>query len=76
MQERYDRVAMALHWAIALLALSQIGLGWWMIELPKSPPGLRAGGFNLHKSIGITLGLLMLVRVRRCGRGADGLRRQ
>jgi len=63
MQERYGRVAIALHWAIALLALFQIGLGWWMIELPKSPPGLRAGGFNLHKSIGITLGLLMLARL-------------
>ncbi len=63
MQERYGRVEMALHWAIALLALFQIGLGWWMIELPKSPPGLRAGWFNLHKSIGITLGLLMLARL-------------
>lgn len=63
MQERYSRVAIALHWAIALLALFQIGLGWWMIELPKSPPGLRADGFNLHKSIGITIGLLMLARL-------------
>ncbi len=63
MQERYGRVAMALHWAIGLLALFQLGLGWWMLELPKSPPGLRAGWFNLHKSIGITIGLLMLARL-------------
>ena len=63
MQERYGRVAMALHWAIALLALFQIGLGWWMIDIPKSPPGLRAGWFNVHKSFGITIGLLMLARL-------------
>ncbi|HZD19990.1 MAG TPA: cytochrome b [Burkholderiales bacterium] len=63
MQERYGRVAMALHWAIALLALFQIALGWWMLDLPKSPPGLRAGWFNLHKSIGLTIGLLMLARL-------------
>jgi cytochrome b561 len=63
MPERYGRVAIALHWAIALLALFQIGLGWWMLDLPKSPPGLRAGWFNLHKSIGLTIGLLMLARL-------------
>jgi cytochrome b561 len=63
MQERYGRVAMALHWAIALLALFQIGLGWWMLGIPKSPAGLRAGWFNLHKSIGITIGLAMLARL-------------
>jgi len=63
MQERYGRVAMALHWGIALLALFQIALGWWMIDIPKSPPGLRAGWFNVHKSIGITIGLLMLARL-------------
>ena len=63
MQERYGRVAMALHWAIALLALFQIGLGWWMIDIPKSPPGLRADWFNLHKSFGITIGLAMLARL-------------
>lgn len=61
--ERYGAVAMALHWAVALLALAQIALGWWMLDLPKSPPGLRAGWFNVHKSIGLTIGLLMLVRL-------------
>ena len=74
MQERYGRVAMALHWAIALLALFQIGLGWWMIDIPKSPPGLRAGWFNLHKSFGITIGLLMLARLGwRLSHGAPPL---
>ena len=63
MRERYDRVAMVLHWTIAVLALFQIALGWWMLDLPKSPPGLRAGWFNVHKSIGMSIGLLMLARL-------------
>ncbi|MGH8688535.1 MAG: cytochrome b/b6 domain-containing protein [Burkholderiales bacterium] len=61
--KRYSGVAIALHWIVALLLLSQIALGWWMIDLPKSPPGLRAGWFNVHKSIGLTVGLLALLRL-------------
>ena len=60
---RYHTVSIALHWAIALLVFAQLALGWWMLDLPKSPPGLRAGWFNLHKSIGLTIGALMLVRL-------------
>ena len=61
--KRYGGVAIALHWTVALLLLAQMTLGWWMIEVPKSPPGLRAGWFNLHKSIGLTVGLLALLRL-------------
>jgi cytochrome b561 len=60
---RYGRIAMALHWAIALLALAQITLGWWMIDIPKNPVGVRAWWFNLHKSIGLTIGALMVLRL-------------
>jgi cytochrome b561 len=34
-----------------------------MITIPKSPPGVRAGWFNVHKSIGITLAVLILARL-------------
>lgn len=61
--ERYGPVAMLLHWGIAALAAAQMTLGWWMLGLPKSPPGLRAGWFNLHKSIGLTILALMLARL-------------
>ena len=61
--KRYGGVAIALHWLVALLILVQMSLGWWMIEVPKSPPGLRASWFNLHKSIGLTVGLLALLRL-------------
>jgi cytochrome b561 len=61
--ERYTRVAIVLHWLIALGVLAQIAFGWWMIDIPKSPPGVRAYWFNIHKSIGLTLGMLILLRV-------------
>ena len=59
----YTRTAIILHWLIAACVLVQVTLGLWMIGIPKSPPGMRAWWFNLHKSIGITLGMLILVRV-------------
>lgn len=59
----YTRTAIVLHWLIAAAVLAQISLGWWMIDIPKSPPGVRAWWFNVHKSIGLTIGLLVLARI-------------
>ena len=60
---RYTRTAIVLHWLITVAVFTQVSLGLWMIAIPKSPPGVRAYWFNVHKSIGITLGLLVLVRL-------------
>jgi cytochrome b561 len=62
-RDRYDRIAVLLHWLMAVGVLAQLALGWWMLGVPKQPPGLRAGWFNLHKSIGMTLALLLLLRL-------------
>jgi cytochrome b561 len=35
---RYTRVAIILHWLIALAIFFMIGLGWYMTELPKDGP--------------------------------------
>ncbi len=59
----YSTALVALHWLVGVAALGQIGLGWWMLSLPKAPPGLRVGWFNVHKSIGISIGLVMIVRL-------------
>jgi len=56
-------VSRALHWLVAVLVFGQIALGWWMLSIPKSPPGLRADWFNLHKSIGLTVAALMIARL-------------
>ena len=61
--EKYTKVAVALHWIIALLIIGQLALGLWMGTLPKDPPGLRSGWFNLHKSWGILIGTLIFIRV-------------
>ena len=60
---RYGTVAIILHWLIALAMLAEIALGWWMLEIPKLPAGVRAGWFNLHKSIGLTLVLLIALQL-------------
>ena len=61
--QRYGRVAVLLHWLLAVALVGQLTLGWWMIGLPKSPPGLRAGWFNTHKSIGLSIAAVVLVRL-------------
>lgn len=63
MTQRYAPAPIALHWLMAAVLLAQLALGLWMVDLPKTPPGLRAGWFNVHKSIGILLGLLVLLRL-------------
>ncbi len=60
---RYTRTAIALHWLIAVAVIGQIAWGFWMAGIPKEPPGLRADAFNLHKSIGLMLFPLMVVRL-------------
>jgi cytochrome b561 len=58
---RYDNVAIGLHWLVALGVLIMIGLGWYMTGIPKGTPS-RAFFYNLHKSIGVTLAVIILIR--------------
>jgi len=60
---RYTATAIALHWLIALAVGAQIVFGWWMQQIPKLPVGPRVDAFNLHKSIGMTILLLMVIRL-------------
>jgi cytochrome b561 len=59
---RYTRTAIALHWIIALAVIAQFTWGWVMQTIPKQPPGIRADAFNVHKSIGLTILALMILR--------------
>ncbi|MFC5498242.1 cytochrome b [Caenimonas terrae] len=70
-------MTIAFHWLVAASVAGQLVLGWWMRTVPKSPPGLRAGWFNLHKSIGLTIALVVLawLLARRRGDAADPLPR-
>jgi cytochrome b561 len=59
----YSRAAVLVHWLLAGVLFAQVVLGWWMLGLPKVPHGLRAGWFNTHKSIGLTIAAIALVRI-------------
>ena len=60
---RYTTTAIVLHWLIALVVAAQIAFGWWMLQIPKDPVGPRVNAFNLHKSIGLSIMLLMVIRL-------------
>ena len=59
---RYTGVAIALHWLIAALIVGQIAFGWYLQSVPRKTPD-RTIYVNLHKSTGLTIGLLILVRL-------------
>ena len=57
---RYNGVAMSLHWLIAALIIANILLAWYFNTLTgsaKTPP------VQLHKSFGITILLLSVIRL-------------
>jgi cytochrome b561 len=60
---RYTKPAVVLHWLIAALVFAQVTWGWAMQQIPKSPTGMRADAFNVHKSVGLCIFALMLVRL-------------
>jgi cytochrome b561 len=60
---RYDRVAIALHWAIGLALLAQIAFGFSLDAIAPRGTPLRAPVINLHKSTGMILGLLIAARL-------------
>jgi cytochrome b561 len=59
---RYGLGLRILHWLTALCMFIVIPLAWYMTELDRHNP-VREGWFNLHKSIGLTVLLLTLIRV-------------
>ncbi len=58
---RYSRSAMALHWLIAALMAFQYGLGEAFAHMPRGKALFDVAQF--HKSIGITILLLTLLRL-------------
>lgn len=60
--DSYTRVAVALHWIIALLLVGQIAFGWFLTTIARGTP-MRSVYVNFHKSTGITIAVLILVRI-------------
>lgn len=61
MTRRYSGVAIALHWLLAIAILAMIPLGGTMHDMPDGAEKFAL--YQLHKSIGITILLLTLVRL-------------
>jgi len=59
---RYSRTAVFLHWLLVLALLAQVGFGWFLGDVPRGTPE-RTVYVNLHKSTGILIGLIILVRL-------------
>lgn len=57
----YTLTAIVLHWVLVAVIFTQIGLGWFMTDLPQGPG--RSWYFGLHKSLGLTAALLIVARI-------------
>ena len=69
---RYSAPAIFFHWSLAVLILTLIGLGWYMLSIEKEPGS--AWYFDLHKSLGLTAAVLVVLRlVRRIGHAPAAL---
>ena len=60
--EKYTNFAIFLHWLMFIIIFTMFGLGWYMVDLPKGSDE-RTWFFALHKSIGLTLALLVVIRL-------------
>ena len=59
---RYGPVARALHWLVAALAVMVVAFGWAAEEAARNTPA-RASLLLLHRSLGLTILALMLLRI-------------
>lgn len=70
---RFGLVAVTLHWLVALLFLFMLAIGVTMTRLSLTDP-LTFPLFQLHKSIGVTIFALVVLRVAwRAGNGPPPL---
>ena len=62
---RYSAMAIAFHWAIAILVLGLIGSGWWMTGAIRDPArqAVAYDVYQLHKAFGLCVLLLTLGRL-------------
>ncbi|KAA6476826.1 hydrogenase [Agrobacterium sp. ICMP 7243] len=63
--KRYSAVAIVLHWTTALLVISMIPMGWWMVRAINKPDTQQLAYqlFQVHKSLGFAILALTLLRI-------------
>lgn len=60
---RYGPIAMTLHWLIAVALLANIALGLYVAEIMEDSDPMHGAVLQFHKSVGLTVLILSLVRV-------------
>ena len=58
---QYGLVSKLIHWLIAGLIISLLGLGWWMVDLGYYDPWYHRA-LNGHKSLGICVGIIIVFK--------------
>lgn len=61
-QDHWGGLSILIHWLTVLVVFSLFGLGLWMVELDYYDAWYRKGP-DLHKSIGISLFILTVLRI-------------
>jgi cytochrome b561 len=62
-ERRYGAVSIALHWIIAALILTQLGLGWYMNEVLPDHSAAQDRVQDIHVTVGLTVLVLVLIRI-------------
>jgi cytochrome b561 len=60
-KSNYGTVFIAIHWLMAITIISLFILGLWMVELDYYSEWYQTGPF-IHKSIGITVAIFLMIR--------------
>lgn len=58
----FARPMIALHWLIAIIIIAMLCIGFYMVGLPRGL-AFKSSLINFHKSLGLTVFLLVLLRV-------------
>jgi cytochrome b561 len=58
----YGWITISLHWLVAITVIGLFALGYWMVDLGYYDPWYKEGP-DLHKSIGILLFMVMVLRI-------------
>lgn len=58
----FTRTAIFLHWFVAVLLAGQFAFGWLLDEIPRNTPA-RGWWINQHKSVGLIIGLVIVLRI-------------
>ena len=62
-QARHGTTSIALHWVIGAVLLAEVLFGFLLDDIAARGTPARAGVINLHKSIGVVLLLLTVLRL-------------